>query len=50
MQILTVEELLGGRQVDMPPSRDLRTFTKAPKAKKGSDTTEQTLSFGNDED
>lgn len=33
MQLLTIEELLGGKGVDMPPSRDLRTFKKAPKAK-----------------
>jgi hypothetical protein len=50
VQILTVEELLDGRQVDMPPSRDLRTFKKAPKAKKISDTAEQSLAFGDDED
>ena len=34
MQLLTVEELLGGKGVDMPPSRDLRTFKKSPKATK----------------
>jgi len=50
VQILTVEELLDGRRVDMPPSRDLRTFKKAPKAKKGPDTKEQTLSFGDDQE
>ena len=50
VQILTVEELLDGRQVDMPPSRDLRTFKKAPKAKKCPDTKEQTLSFGDDQE
>jgi site-specific DNA-methyltransferase (adenine-specific) len=33
LQILTVEELLEGKKIDMPPSRDLRTFKKAPKAK-----------------
>jgi hypothetical protein len=50
VQILAVEELLLGRQVDMPPSRDLRTFKRAPRVKKGSDTQEQTLSFGADDD
>jgi hypothetical protein len=34
MQILTVQELLEGKGIDMPPSRDLRTFKKAPKAKR----------------
>ncbi len=33
LQILTVAELLDGRTIDMPPSRDLRSFKKAPKAK-----------------
>jgi hypothetical protein len=31
---LTVEELLQGKRIDMPPSRDARTFKKAPKAKR----------------
>lgn len=34
LQILTVEELLDGRDIGMPPSRDLRTFKKAPKSKR----------------
>ncbi len=34
LQILTIEDLLDGRGVDMPPTRDIRTFKKAPKAKK----------------
>ena len=34
LQILTVAELLAGKKIDMPPSLDLRTFKKAPKAKK----------------
>jgi site-specific DNA-methyltransferase (adenine-specific) len=34
LQILTVAELLAGKTVDMPPSRDLRTFKKAPKVKR----------------
>jgi hypothetical protein len=33
IQILTVCELLEGRRIDMPPSRDVRTFKQAPKAK-----------------
>jgi hypothetical protein len=33
LQVLTVQELLEGKKIDMPPSRDLRTFKKAPKAK-----------------
>jgi len=33
LQILTVQELLEGKKIDMPPTRDLRTFKKAPKAK-----------------
>jgi hypothetical protein len=34
LQLLTVEELLSGKSVDMPPTRDVRTFKKAPKAEK----------------
>jgi site-specific DNA-methyltransferase (adenine-specific) len=34
LQILTVQELLSGKKIDMPPSRDVRTFKKAPKAKR----------------
>jgi hypothetical protein len=34
----------------MPPTQDLRTFKKAPKAKKGTDTQVQTLAFGDDEE
>lgn len=33
IQILTVGELLDGKTIDAPPSRDIRTFKKAPKAK-----------------
>jgi len=33
LQVLTIEELLEGKKIDMPPTRDLRTFKKAPKAK-----------------
>ena len=34
LQILTVADLLGGKGIDMPQMRDLRTFKKAPKAKR----------------
>lgn len=33
VQILTVEDLLAGKTVDLPPTRDIRTFKTAPKAK-----------------
>ena len=33
LQVLTVQELLEGKKIDMPPTRDLRTFKKAPKTK-----------------
>ena len=32
IQILTVGELLDGNTIDAPPSRDIRTFKKAPRA------------------
>ena len=35
IQILTIQDLLDGKQVDLPPTRDHRTFKKAPKAKTG---------------
>jgi len=50
VQILTVGEILAGKQVDLPPTRDIRTFKKAPKAKKGPDTKEQGLAFGDQDD
>ena len=34
LQILTIEELLAGKRIDFPPSHDLRTFKKAPAAKR----------------
>lgn len=34
IQLLTIEELLAGKKLDLPPSRDLRTFKKAPKVKR----------------
>ena len=33
IQILTVGELLEGKTIDAPPSRDFRTFKKAPRAR-----------------
>jgi site-specific DNA-methyltransferase (adenine-specific) len=33
LQILTIEELLGGKRIDMPPAQDIRSFKQAPKAK-----------------
>ncbi len=33
IQVFTIEELLTGKKIDFPPSRDLRTFKKAPKAR-----------------
>lgn len=33
IQILTIEDLLSGKTIDMPPRQDIRTFKKAPKAK-----------------
>jgi hypothetical protein len=38
LQVFTVEELLQGKKIDIPPSRDLRTFKKAPKAKRNPGT------------
>ncbi len=50
VQVLTVAEILTGKQVDLPPSQDHRTFKKAPKAKMAANTTEQTLPFGDEDD
>ena len=50
LQILTVAELLDGKKVDMPPSLDLRTFKKAPKAKKDPTQKDQFFQFGNDDE
>jgi hypothetical protein len=33
IQILTVAELLDGKGIDAPPSKDIRTFKKAPRVK-----------------
>jgi len=45
-----VKEILAGKQVEMPPTQDIRTFKKAPKAKRTPNTKEQTLAFGDDDD
>ena len=34
LQVLAIEALLAGKKIDLPPSRDVRTFKKAPKAKR----------------
>jgi hypothetical protein len=33
LQLLTIEDLLAGKKVDMPPTRDERTFKKAQRFK-----------------
>jgi hypothetical protein len=33
LQILTIEELLAGKKIDMPTQQDIRSFKQAPKAK-----------------
>ena len=45
LQILTVAELQAGKGIDMPPSRDIRTYKKAPKATKAK-RPEQQLPLG----
>jgi len=34
LQLLTIEQLLAGQRIDLPPTRDLRTFKKAPQARR----------------
>jgi site-specific DNA-methyltransferase (adenine-specific) len=34
LQILTIEELLGGKKIDMPAAQDIRSFKQAPKSKR----------------
>ena len=34
LQLLTIEDLLAGKKVDMPPTRDERTFKKAERFKR----------------
>lgn len=43
IQILTVGELLKGKTIDMPPSQDIRTFKKAPRAPRKSKENQQKL-------
>lgn len=45
LQILTIEDVLAGQQIDMPPWREIRTFKKAPKAARVSDTKARRLDF-----
>jgi hypothetical protein len=33
LQILTIEELLAGKRIDMPAAQDIRSFKQAPRAK-----------------
>jgi hypothetical protein len=33
LQILTIEDLLAGKKIDMPAQQDFRSFKQAPKAK-----------------
>ncbi len=33
LQILTIEELLSGKRIDMPAAQDICSFKQAPKAK-----------------
>jgi hypothetical protein len=41
LQILTIEELMAGKKIDMPAQQDIRSFKQAPKArgKKAADAT-----------
>ena len=43
LQILTVGELLEGKTLDAPPSRDIRTFKKAPRARRKSKENQQDM-------
>ncbi len=49
LQVVTVGELLAGRKLDLPPSRDYRTFKKAPRAK-GSSSAGAMLPFTEDDE
>ena len=33
LQILSIEDLLSGKKIDMPAAQDIRSFKQAPKAK-----------------
>jgi DNA modification methylase len=48
LQLLTIEELLAGKKVDMPPTRDERTFKKAQKFRP-TQTPGKSLPFDDDE-
>lgn len=44
LQLLTIEELLGGKGIDYPPSEQVNvTLKKAPKAKSGTTVTQPHL-------
>ena len=45
LQILTIEELLAGKRIDMPAAQDIRSFKQAPKAK-GKKNDDMQLPFG----
>jgi Restriction endonuclease len=49
IQIVTVGELLAGKAIDAPPSKDFRTFKKAPRVKKSS-TEKQGKMFKDEEE
>ena len=42
LQILTIEDLLAGKKIDMPAQQEIRSFKQAPKAK-GKKTDDQRL-------
>ena len=48
LQVVTVAELLDGRRLDLPPTGDLRTFKRAPKARPDAPDAPG-LRFGDDE-
>jgi site-specific DNA-methyltransferase (adenine-specific) len=48
LQILTIEDLLGGKAIAMPPRIDMRTFKKAPQAKRKPGTRQATLDLDAD--
>ncbi|MHB1158449.1 MAG: site-specific DNA-methyltransferase, partial [Phycisphaerales bacterium] len=43
LQLLTIEELLNGKKLDVPMWRELRTFKKAPKVKGGGGDGDESL-------
>lgn len=45
LQILTIEELINGAQIEMPPRVDIRTFKRAPKAKRKGKSKQSPLGF-----